>query len=75
MAGFGIHRADGSASPDCWVIEASRDPEEASAIQLVLNRPAEATDWIGYGRGADTYCNITDESDLPLLAGLLPCVQ
>jgi sialate O-acetylesterase len=75
MAGFSIHRADGSASPDCWVIEASRDPEEASAIQLVLNRQAEATDWIGYGRGADTYCNITDESDLPLLAGLLPCVQ
>lgn len=73
MAGFGIYRADGAAHPDCWVIDASRDPEEGSVIRLILNAPPDASAWLGYGRGADPHCNVTDEADLPLPADLLPC--
>jgi hypothetical protein len=75
MAGFGIYRADGTVHPDCWVIDASRDPEEESAIRLILNAPPEGSAWLGFGRGADPYCNVIDEADLPLLADLVPCFE
>ena len=72
MAGFGIYRTDGSSHPDCWVINASRDPHDGTAIRLLLNKPADASGRVGYGRGADPYCNAVDEADLPLAAG---CVR
>lgn len=68
IAGFGIYQADGLPHPDCWLINASRDPEDGTAIRLLLNKPADATVWVGYGRGADPYCNVVDASDMPLSA-------
>lgn len=40
IAGFGIYQANGEPHPDCWIINASRDPEDGTAIRLLLNKPA-----------------------------------
>ena len=68
MAGFAIYQADGLPHPDIWIINASRDPEDGTAIRLLLNQPPDATVRVGYGHGADPYCNVVDETDLPLCA-------
>ena len=68
IAGFGIYQSNGEPHPDCWIINASRDPENGTAIRLLLSQPADATVRVGYGRGADPCCNLTDEADLPLCA-------
>ncbi len=74
MAGFGMYHADGTVHQGCWVIDASRDPDDGTVIRLVLNCPPDASTWLGYGRGADPYCNVIDAADLPLLTGRLPCL-
>ena len=68
IAGFGIYQSDGMPHPECWMINASRDLQDGTAIRLLLNKPADATVWVGYGRGADPYCNMVDASDMPLSA-------
>jgi sialate O-acetylesterase len=74
MAGFGIYQTDGKRHPDCWIINASRDPQDGTAIRLLLNKPADSSTIVGYGRGADPYCNVVDEADMPLAAGALPVI-
>ncbi len=74
MAGFGIYQPDGSKHSDCWIIHASRDPQDATAIRLLLNKPADSSAIVGYGRGADPYCNVVDEADMPLAAGAFPVI-
>ena len=74
MAGFGIYQTDGKRHPDCWIIHALRDPQDGTAIRLLLNKPADSSTIVGYGRGADPYCNVVDEADMPLAAGALPVI-
>jgi hypothetical protein len=33
-----------------------------------LNRPPDAKMQVTYGMGANPYCNVTDENDMPLCA-------
>lgn len=75
MSGFGIYQTDGKRHPDCWIINVSRDSQDGTDIRLLLNKPADSSTVVGYGRGADPYCNVVDESDLPLAAGALPVIN
>ena len=69
-AGFFVVTENGSTNVFDIQLDGSR-----ARIRTHLSRSALAGAIIHYGYGTDPYCNITDESDLPLLAGLLPCVQ
>jgi hypothetical protein len=68
MSGFGVCGEGGQPLGDGFVINAAADREDASAIVVTLNRPPDAKMQVTYGMGANPYCNVTDENDMPLCA-------
>lgn len=65
ITGFSTHRRDGRRHETVGVVEARRDVDDPTAIQVVL------TGWdddiaLGYGRGYDPACTLTDHADMAL---------
>ena len=71
ITGFSTHHRDGRRHAAVEVIEARLDVRDPSCLEILL------TGWdddlaLGYGRGFDPACTLTDHEDMALPAFLLP---
>ena len=68
MAGFDVLTTTGQPHPVNHVINAFPDKHDPRAIQVRLNVPLQAGEFLSYGHGLRPVCNVVDEADLPLCA-------
>jgi sialate O-acetylesterase len=68
LGGFAVYTPDHQPHPSVLVLNAERDPDDPTAIRVLLSAAIDDQTRLGYGLGLNPYCNAVDEADLPLPA-------
>ncbi len=68
IGGFEVRTPDHEPHPGVQVITAERNPDDPTAIRLLLSAEPDEDTRLGYGLGLNPYCNAVDEADMPLPA-------
>ena len=68
ISGFEVRTPEHEPHPSVQIITADRDPDDATAIRLLLSAELDDSVRIGYGLGLNPFCNAVDDADMPLPA-------